>query len=237
MPKIDIIILTYNNLIATEQCIKNLCLYTQDFRLIIFDNGSTDNTSLFLKNLSKEKDNVDFYLSRENLGIICGRNSAYEFLKNNYPVSNYICFLDNDQLVLEGWQNSYFNFFEKGYDMVGTEAWSMRNDFYPYYRCKNKEDNFSYVGAGGIAIKKEVIDKIGLFNEGYHFCYFEDPDLIFRAYNNGFKIGWNYENKIFHDHKGPLLNAERKKYFMSNWKKFKENWKGYKLPVFNMRDI
>ena len=237
MPKIDIIILIYNNLIATEQCIKNLYLYTQDFRLIIFDNGSTDSTLLFLKNLSKEKDNVDFYLSRENLGIICGRNSAYEFLKNNYLVSEFLIFLDNDQIVLSGWQESYFNFFEQGYDVLGCEAWSMRNDFYPYYRCKNNEDSFSYTGCGGLVIKKEVVDKIGLLDISFSPKYFEDPSFIFTAYNAGFKIGWNYENKIFHDHKGPLLNAESKKYFMSNWKKFKEKWKGYKIPVFNMGKI
>jgi GT2 family glycosyltransferase len=230
---VDIIILTYNNVLYTQRCIENLYQFTSDFNLFIFDNGSTDETVTYLTQLSKDKDNISLFLSDKNVGIISGRCLAYDVLKKSSIGSPYICFLDNDQLVQHGWLETYLELLSQ-YDVVGTEAWKMRDDFYPYRKIIDKNDFFNYVGAGGLVIKKEVVDTIGLFDTVFEMAYYEDPDFVFRAYKKGFKIGWNYKKKIFHNHKGPLLKPENRIYFMNNWKKFQKKWVGFKLPVFKM---
>lgn len=227
--KIDVILLTCNNLQNTKQCINHLYQFTDNFGLIILDNGSTDGTVEYLKELSKQKDNITLFFSEKNLGIIKGRNAAYKLSEE----TDFIFFIDNDQYVQEGWLDSYLEIMEN-FDLVGIEAWVMRTDFFPIKKISSPIDNFSYVGAGGMMVKKKVIDSIGLFDERFEKFYYEDPDFCWRAYDAGFKIGWNYKPVIIHKHQGPLLNKERKKIFMSNWKKFREKWRGKEVPVFKM---
>ena len=228
---IDIILLTYNDIDNTAQCVNHLYKFTDDFNLTILDNDSTDGTKEYLERLSKHEDNLTLFFSEKNLGIIDGRNKAYELSKN----SEYVCFIDNDQFVERGWLESYLEFFNSGFDIVGIEAWIMREkDFYPIKKISDHNDSFSYVGCGGMALRRSVIKDIGLFDERYEKCYFEDPDINWRAYKEGYKIGWNYNPVIEHHHSGPLLSKENRKYFMENWKKFRDKWKGSKVPVLKM---
>ena len=231
MLKIDIILLTFNEIKVIDECVSSLYSYSENFNLFIFDNGSVDGTTLYLKELLKNKDNVDVYFNDSNIGIIKGRNLSYDLLNEKVSM-DYIMFLDADQIVREGWQNSYSNLIEQGYDSIGSEAWRMNDLFYPCYKCKDKEDSFTYIGCGGMLIKKDVIDKIGLFDTTFGMAYFEDPDFCFRAYEYGYKIAW-CPNKIIHKpHR--LLDIQKKKYFFDSYKIFKEKHAGKEIPVFRM---
>lgn len=232
-PIIDVLLLTHNNLSYTKKCIEKLYKHTSNFGLIILDNHSTDGTVEYLTGLSNQNENITLYLSNKNSGIIKGRNFCYELSQEPYSQAKYICFIDNDQYVIENWLESYLEFFEKGFDIVGKEAWRMRqSDLYPVGKVNNPDDFFHYVGCGGMMIRKEVIDKIGLFDKIFSPCYFEDPDYCWTASENGYKIGWNYNPVIVHDHKGPLLNHITRQYFLNSWKKINEKWGNKKIPVF-----
>lgn len=233
---LNIILLTYNKLDSTKKCIENLYKYTKNFNLIIVDNGSEEDMIFFLQDLEKKNNEIIVQYNKENIGIIKGRNRGYFLSQKKYSNAQYIFFLDSDQMVLKNWQKSYFEFFEKGnYDIIGSIVWRMREaDFYPYKIVKNKNERYNYCGIGGIMIRNSIIENIGLFDERYELYYFEDPDFIFRAYQAGYKIGWNYNKFIEHEKHNLSLSGERKKYFMENWKKFREKWEGYIMPVFKM---
>ena len=228
---VDIILLTYNNLYNTKECIKNLYDNTNinDFNLIVLDNNSKEETREYLKIIFDIYSNIYLSFQQQNLGVIRGRNYGYYFSRK-YD-SPYVCFLDNDQFVKKNWLNSYLKLL-KEYDIVGAEGWLMRKDFYPIRKVKINEQ-YSYVGAGGMFIKRKVTKDIGLFNTMFKKKYFEDPDLIFRAHKKGYKICWNKEDNIYHNHKGNLLNKETKKLFSENLKKFQKKWKGFDIPVLN----
>ena len=222
---IDVIVLTYNKLDSTKKCIDHLYQYTDDFNLIIVDNNSIDGTVEYLKDI--EQDNLTLHFSPKNLGCVNGRNFAYTLSKD----SKYICFLDNDQFVLSGWIESYMSYIDRGYDVVGFEGWKMREDFYPIKKVGIGE-SYSYVGAGGMFLKREVIEDIGLFDPDFNPMYAEDPDFCWRAYNKGYKICWNEEKRIYHQpHK--LLNDERRVYFNRSLNILRKKWKGQKIPILN----
>lgn len=234
-PKINILILTYNDIEDAIKCINALYLHSTDFSLIIIDNGSSDGTSKYLEEIANMHNNISVDFQEENLGVVAGRNYAYSFLKENFPLSDFIMFLDVDQTAQQGWQEAYMKLINDGYDIIGSEAWKTRSsDFYPYKKIVDKDDSFSYVGCGGMMIRKEVIDEIGLFDPLFEPLYFEDPDFCFRANEEGYKIGWNYNQVIVHNHEGPLLNKTTRAYFQNSWKKFKEKWKGKGIPNFKM---
>lgn len=75
----------------------------------------------------------------------------------------------------------------------------------------------NFVSGSLMIIKKEVIDKIGFFDEGY-FMYYEDVDYCFRAKKAGFKIG--IDSKIFYEHFELSENNPKKEYFL-----FKNRWR------------
>ena len=140
-----------------------------------------------------------------------------------FPID--IIFLDADQYVKEKWLDSYVEM-TKEFDIIGVEAWEMRpSDFYPYKRVKDKEENYSYVGGGGMMMKSNLFEKLGKFDEDYDFIYFEDPSLCFLAREKGYKVGWNNDPIIIHDHSGPLMLKKNKQYFIKNWKTFQKKWR------------
>jgi O-antigen biosynthesis protein len=235
---LSIILLTYNFLENTKKCVFNLYAHTSVcFELVIVDNNSTDGTVDFINTLKEKKDGIVFHQNKENVGIIRGRNQGYFLCDDS---NNFICFLDDDQVVQKNWLDSYEELFKKGYHLVSSEAWKMRQgDFFPTSKVTEKTASFNYVGAGSSIIKKKVIKDIGLkdigiYDERFIMAYWEDPDLIFRAHDAGYKIGWNYHKAVIHEHQGPLLPTERKKHFYDNWEKFQKKWNGREIPTFKM---
>jgi GT2 family glycosyltransferase len=61
----------------------------------------------------------------------------------------------------------------------------------------NKEETVSFVTACCWMIKREVIEKVGMFEEDL-FAYFEDNDLCIRIQAAGYKLYYNGHTSLFH---------------------------------------
>jgi len=233
-PYLEILLLTCNNLVNTKSCIDHLFKHTYDFALIIIDNGSTDETPSYLKELTDAHDNITLCMKKHNMGVVDGRNFAYEMSLVMTKPANYVCFLDNDQLVQKGWVKNYFDLLDRGADIVGAEGWQMRDDFYPMRKVTKGSETFSYVGCGGMMFSHRVIDIVGVLDERFNPMYFEDPDFCFRAVKAGFKIKWDTKDGIFHIPHRLLGNQnERAKQFRKSWKLFQEKWKEESIPMMS----
>lgn len=237
---LDILLLTYNFLENTKECIEALFKHTINFNLTIVDNGSTDGTVEYLKDLVEKKHNVSLNSQEENLGVIKGRNLAYDTVKRSAECHKeklgYIMFLDNDQIVQEHWQEIYLH--ELGdefhgwpkFDIIGAEAWKMNKHYYPKRRCIHWDEEFDYVGCGGMMIRNEVIEDIGLFDERFSPMYFEDPDFCWRALAAEYRITWR-PNVIFHKpHKLLKKEPDRTIKFMKSLSEFRKKHFNTPLP-------
>jgi GT2 family glycosyltransferase len=219
--KVDIILLSFNGLDISKTFLN--CLYENtseaDFNLIWIDNGSTDGTPCFLQEFSANRHNMALVLNEKNAGVIDGRNQGFAMLQELLAVqSEYIICLDNDQFVREDWLEHHFKVLQRGYDLVGVEAWQMSRTFLPIRKIERVGEWFNYVGCGGCLISRKVTDKIGLYDPRFNPSYFEDPDFCFSAVEAGFKIGWNDKAKITHLPHQTLgkLGAEKEKRFISS---------------------
>lgn len=236
-PFTDIIVLVHNNLPLTRGFVKHLFEHTENFRLIFVDNGSTDSVTDFLKEGSVNKKWI-LIRSEENLGVIKGRNIGAQYIESDYFLN-----IDNDQYPKAGWLQGLYELMNQGYDIVGPEAWqllppncrgnlvlgnqSFRRDYYPIKHCSSKNEHFTYIGCGGMLIKKEVYDNIGLFDERYHKAYFEDPDLCFTAIKHGYKLGWKYNCPIDHLAHQTISRQNlfsKNEQFIKSWRKFQKKW-------------
>jgi len=198
--------------------------------LVIVDNGSTDGTKEYLEKI--DRDNVHIISLDHNSGVIDGRNTGYE--KSKHLEYDYLLFLDNDQFVEKEWLDQHLFFMKQGlYDVLGVEAWEMSENFRPLRIAQNPTDYYTYVGAGGMLIRRRVVEEIGLFDTNFSPMYFEDPDFNFRCHKRGFHLGWNPYARIMHKpHQTMSIISQEDKHknFRKSLKYFREKWKNYSPP-------
>jgi len=241
--KLDIIVLAHNELKTTKEFLDLLYQNTDQeiFRLIFIDNGSSDGTVDYIKDFSDGLHNVILVASETNLGVIDGRNVGYYFSTcTSVKKSDYLVYLDNDQYVGDGWLDQHMAVLDSGYDLVGLEAWQMNKMFMPVEKIETLDREFSYVGCGGMLIRRDVTKKIGMFDTRFNPSYFEDPDFVFRAFDHGFKIGWNFKSRIVHmPHQtlGKLTEQEKITRFTKSWNEFRKKWGNHPLPKLKQVDL
>lgn len=238
-PSTMILVLNYNGLEITKRFLKHMYAFTENFRLLIVDNGSTDGSVEFLDKFSASHDNVIFFANDSNLGVINGRNYSYELFTKLTDKTDYLCFLDNDQFVQEGWLDHHFEVLEQSHaDIVGVEAWLMNSTWRPLKRCKTTGEAWTYIGCGGMLMKSSVPASIGLFDPQFNPCYFEDPDFCLRAVDAGYKISWNSRAKLIHiPHQTLGKNSRRMFHFQESHRKFIEKWKRRKPRTFRQFQV
>ena len=94
MPKLSIIVCTYNRENTLEKCINSILNQTfSDFELIIVDDGSTDNSNKIYEKY-KAFDNRVRVIFKENSGLGDARNIG---LDNS--TGEYIGFVDSDDYI------------------------------------------------------------------------------------------------------------------------------------------
>ena len=233
---VQIIVLSYNQWGVTNDFLDLLFTNTplELFHLIMIDNGSSDETPGMLKAKLGIYKNVTLLLHSENSGVIVGRNIGCSIALQQKSF-DYLMFLDNDQFVTSGWLDHHIVVLNRGYDVVGVEAWQMNKSLLPSRKISTLHESFNYVGCGGMIIRKKVIDTIGILDERYNPAYFEDPDFNWRASDAGFKIGWNMKARIMHlGHQTLGVDqVEKQKLFFASWEKCRSKWSKRILPVFH----
>ena len=90
----SIIILNYNTCWITAQCIKSIRAYTNDYEIIVVDNGSVDGSVEWFKSQS----DIRLICNKENLGFPKGCNQGMEIAKGSE-----ILLLNSDTVVTSRW--------------------------------------------------------------------------------------------------------------------------------------
>lgn len=192
-PKISVIIPVYNVERFIDRCIKSVVNQTlQDIEIIIVNDGSQDNSELFIKKyLNSEKIK---YFKKGNGGLSSARNFGI-----NRANGEYIAFLDSDDYI-------DFNMYEEMYNLAKKEKadmvecdfikeWEDRKVYDKRRRYKNKRDMMikPRVVAWNRIIKTEIIknNNIKFPND----LIYEDLEFYFKILPYVKKI--SYINKYF----------------------------------------
>lgn len=193
----DIVIPVWNMKELTEQCVNSVIRHTKfPYRIIIIDNASDDETRQYLENLSKGR-NIDVHLIRneENLGNSKAANQGM-----HASDAEYICILDNDTLVMDNWLTEMIDAAREDERIGVVNPLSNYGSSKPLAKSwedvarqiydRNKGVYIETAAAIGFCflIKREVMEKIGFWSEGYGPGYFEDTEYSIRAIKNGYKV-------------------------------------------------
>lgn len=229
MIKIAVVIVTYNGMSWIEKCFESL--YRSEgvsLKVYVVDNGSTDDTVLFIKTHYPE---VLMVQSNENLGFGKANNLAvtkalkddceFIFLLNQdgyvFPDTlKNLCeasFLQKQFSVLSPIQlNGRGNALDKSFShfMNSTDCPGFIND--TYFDNLKKVYETRFVMAAFWLIPRDVIDKIGLFNPVFPH-YGEDDDFLNKMRAFGGKAAIVTQALACHDREF-RENSDEKKIYM-----------------------
>jgi glycosyltransferase involved in cell wall biosynthesis len=106
---LSIVVITMNRAIQLKEAIDSClaCKLPKETELIVFDNGSTDNTGEVVESIKSEHPEITFVYVRadHNLGVGGGRANAYEISKGKY-----VYFLDDDAVISKECYDTFFEY-------------------------------------------------------------------------------------------------------------------------------
>ena len=245
VPKVSVIVLTYNNLELNKLCINSILNKTAypNYELIIVDNKSSDGTIDYLKQLDNQNiSNVKVILNEVNSGFAGGNNIGIKA-----STGDYVLLLNNDTLVTRGWLTSLVKHLEndKLLGMCGPVTNSIGNEakVKVFYNSSNEMNMFAYnytwenmgskfenpnvLALFCTLIKREVIEKCGMLDEEYRVGMFEDDDYAEAVKKVGYKLTIA-EDAFIHHFEGAsfkkLEDAEFRRIFEENKERFEKKW-------------
>lgn len=220
-PAVSVIVLNYNGKAFLDECLASLAAQTlQDFELIMVDNGSTDGSAEYLRDLLDGPYAGRFKLLRNdrNLGFAAGNNVALPEVRGRF-----IAFLNNDTRVDPDWLAALLAAAER-HPEAGSFASQIRSydapevldtigiiiyrdgmsrglgRMQPAERYAEEREVFAPSGCAAL-FRREVIDRVGGF-DGDFFAYCEDMDLGMRARLAGWSCWYVPEARVYHHYSG-----------------------------------
>ena len=237
--KTSIIILTYNNLDKTKDCIESIRKYTDkdSYEIIVVDNNSTDDTKLFLE----EQDDIKVIFNEVNMGFPKGCNIGIANSEETYD----ILLLNNDTIVTKNWLSNLKKclYSDKKIGAVGAVSNNGANlqgvdftyndfDEMQNLALKNNisdvrkwEEKVCLIGYC-LLIKREVMDKLKGLDEGYTPGYIEDNDLSLNIIKLGYKLMLCHDSFIHH-YLGTSFRKDEDKFnkiILKNRDYFEKKW-------------
>lgn len=220
MPKIYVIIVTYNAMKWTERCFSSLRKSSIPVKIIVVDNGSTDGTQDFIKTNFPE---VDFIQSDENLGFGKANNlgieKAYQQGADFFYLMNQDAWIFEDSIqkildVYNGYPNkseigvlspmhldSSEQLFDLHFERYLARFTEFNRLFSDMYSGNLKEFYpINFVNAAHWLLPKSTVEKVGGFNP-FFFHGAEDYDYINRVNFHNLKTIICTKSKVVHDAK------------------------------------
>ena len=203
---LSIIIPVFNNHDMTLECITAIREHTQDFELVIIDNGSDPPfkppfTGFAETVLIRNEENKGFPIAA-NQGIRAAKGDVIVLFNNDIICTPRWA----DRLV--GWLDEFdiiapMSNLVGGLQQVVISSYQSRDELdeaAEEFSEENKglflEVNFAVVS---MFIKKKIFDDIGYLDESLWPCCGEDLDFCFRARDAGYRIGIAHDVYVHHE--------------------------------------
>jgi glycosyltransferase involved in cell wall biosynthesis len=196
--KIDVVFIAHNRLDYTKRALASvLAEENDDFRVTIWDNGSSDGTAEYLRTQANHKRVKEAVFCRSNLGQVRAVNEIWGKSK-----ADLVGKLDNDCILPQGWSTAFSKVHEE-VDILGAMAcWPFFADDFDYQRAKGKIQRFGthqllrhpWTCGTGFLIKRQIFTEIGQVEGSGMTGFFLTAAL--RGYVNGFYYPLFYQEHM-----------------------------------------
>lgn len=214
-PYLTVIIPTYNRRKELATCLEHLktqSLAQESYEVIVVNDGSTDDTALFLDK-EEQKWNRLKVLHQKNAGQGNARNLAIP-----HAEGQIIMFIGDDIYATENFLKKHVEFHKANPELeaacLGLTEWAKDKKINPfmewlteggpqfaYHKLKaHKEADFWFFYTSNISLKAELLNRQP-FDPDFHGYGWEDIELAYRLKKEeGMKITYTPEAFAYHDH-------------------------------------
>jgi GT2 family glycosyltransferase len=241
-PMVSIVIPVFNHREVTLRCLRSIAdswFESLDVQFVVVDDGSSDRTSEVITPLA----GVDYVRSGQNQGFVRACNLGAAIARGKY-----VCFLNNDTTVRNGWLDNLVNTAESDptIGIVGAKllypdgrlqeagniiwrdgtGWNVGNAERPEDPRYNFLRDVDYVSASAMLVRRDLFGRLGGFSERYRPAYYEDTDLCFGARSLGYRVVFQPRSEIVHYEGVTSGDAQTgvKRFQEINRPKFRERW-------------
>lgn len=212
-PLVSIIIPAYNAMGVIKECLDSvLKINYSRFKITVVDDNSQDDTADFIKN---NYTNIDVFKTRKNLGFAAAVNLGIKKTS-----SDIIVLLNMDTAVDVMWLNPLVNALisDKTIGLVGSKilypdgktvqhaGGILRPNGLSVHIGKGEFDkrqyndirDVDYLTGASLGFRRDILNIVGFFDEGYRPLYYEDTDFSFRIRKKGYKVLYIPESMLIH---------------------------------------
>ncbi len=242
-PKVSVLIVTWNNVALTRQCLDSLLADTHapDFEIVLVDNASQDETRAYLQQLAAaHPTRVKLQLNETNAGFARANNQALALAHGDD-----IVFLNNDTVVTRGWLGRLTHYLSNPQvGLVGPVTNGAGNEarIEPGYdtlaglpgfaeRCTRARAGLAFdipvLALYCLAARRAVLEQLGPLDERFGQGLFEDDDLALRARRAGYRVLCAEDVYVHHWQRAGfklLAQAEYDTLFAHNRRLFEAKW-------------
>lgn len=214
-----------------EECLYSVVKNTDDYELIIVDNGSDDELASKIM-----RDNADIYIrNKENKGFGPGMNQGFKIANGDY-----VCFLNDDIVVADGWAKHLIASCGGGVACpallpLGTlnESVEAKIELLNAWQADEKHNYYGvqkFGGFGACFIAKKVtfeavLEAGKVFDERFKIAMFEDTDLWKRMEKAGRDVVCDHNTWVYHIGNGTVGKMPTfHEVYAENERLFKEKW-------------
>lgn len=218
---ISVVIPNYNGENLLKKNLPKIYDELKDYKLgkteiIVVDDASTDKSVSSIKTGS---DNIKILTNEKNLGFSSTVNKGVKVANGEIVI-----LLNTDVYPQKGFLKSLLEHFtdpeifavgcldksiENGKIVLrGRGLGDWKKGFLFHRRGEVDKTNTLWVSGGSGAFRKSIWETLGGFNELYNPFYWEDIDLSYRALKSGYKVLFESESIVFHEHEKGAIKSK-----------------------------
>lgn len=165
----SLLIPVYNNVDQTIEFLKHTLSNSKNINdIVIYSNGTSVENNNKLKESCNEIPYLNLYIVDKPIGFVKAINEGIKLCKNEH-----ILCLNSDASLGPDWED------------------------YLVPLCNNQDNgligpvlNNDFILGCCFIVKKSILNKVGLLNEGFGMGYEDDVELSYRIENNGYNLGY-----------------------------------------------
>lgn len=242
-PQVSIVIVTWNNLGFTRQCLESLRANTcwPRWEVIFVDNGSTDDTPAYLTEAAAGDERITVIFNEDNRGFAAANNQGLA-----RAAGDFLVLLNNDTVLPRGWLSRLIRNLESDPEIgligpVTNNVWNEARQVAGYRDIGgltrfartwgNEHESLLYpidvLAMYCVVMPRAVFTRIGDLDERYGIGMFEDDDYAHRVRAAGYRVSCAEEAYIHHAGRASfrkLADAKYRALHEDNRKIYEEKW-------------
>lgn len=222
MVGISVVIPAYNAGMTLAACLDALFHQTvsaEQYEVIVVDDGSSDNTSEVARRFPVR------YFFQTNRGPATARNQGA-----NEAEGDILLFTDSDCVPAPDWVEQMTKPFEDASVAAVKGAYRTRQrsfaarfaqiEFEDRYDRLRSAGTIDLIGTYSAGFRKEVFLRMGGFDRAFPSANNEDVDFSYRLSSAGYRMIFNPEAIVHHDHAATIGEYLRVKFWRAYWRMY-----------------